>query len=49
MLMLVRLFAFVFLAFFAGMMVERGHQRELCQKAGGSWAQAGFCGVTVHD
>ena len=30
-------------AFVAGMLFERGHQRDHCEAIGGEWFRAGFC------
>ncbi len=30
-------------AFVAGMMTERAHQQDLCEKSGGQWMRAGLC------
>ncbi|MDA7428456.1 hypothetical protein PGB28_08290 [Primorskyibacter aestuariivivens] len=35
---------FTMLAFVAGMLFERAHQKELCSQSGGQWLQAGYCG-----
>lgn len=41
---LVRLILLMATAFVAGMLVERSHQRDLCERSGGVWLRAGFCG-----
>ena len=32
-------------AFVAGMLFERVHQQDLCEKSGGQWMRAGICAV----
>lgn len=41
---LIRLIIFTMLAFVAGMLFERAHQKELCAQSGGQWLRAGYCG-----
>ena len=42
---LIRLLVLMGLAFLAGMLAERSHQQGLCDRSGGTWLRAGFCGV----
>jgi hypothetical protein len=44
MMRLIRLSFLLVAAFVAGMLVERAHQRDLCEKSGGQWLRAGICG-----
>ncbi|MBV0910960.1 hypothetical protein [Anianabacter salinae] len=44
--MIRRLFTTIILcgiAYVAGMMAERGNQKDLCEASGGVWMRAGFC------
>lgn len=43
MMRLLRLVLFVGLAFVGGIMFERAHQADTCEKSGGEWMRAGFC------
>ena len=43
---LFRLPILLLLTFIAGIFFERTQQQDLCEKLGGEWLRAGFCGVT---
>ena len=41
---LFRRLIFILIVFVSGMLFERSHQMDLCEKSGGIWIRAGFCG-----
>ncbi|WP_194287141.1 hypothetical protein [Tritonibacter aquimaris] len=38
-----RLIILIGVAFVAGILFERYHQRDLCNQSGGQWGPAGYC------
>lgn len=40
----IRTLILILVAFVAGVLFERAHQRSLCEEAGDIWLKAGVCG-----